>query len=411
MEALQFRYEVLRYLLSRTVARRVPRLWSVRVAPLYRAALNPPVPQRPGWMRVRVRASGICGSDLRLVTGRDSLFLAPEASYPFVPGHEIVGVVEADGPPAAGAAVSAGDRVAVWPVIGCRARGHAEPCASCRAGWEGQCERRQGWPGAGFAIGFNRETGGGWSETFVAHVSQLWRLPRGVSDEDALLLDPAAASLAALLRPHAPPPGRTLIVGGGTIGLLTALLHATIGLPGECELLVRHRFQLEWAERHGLRASRVPDERAFRTWASRREIAGRRVRGYGVVHRGVFDRVIDAVGSDASFHWALRAVRPGGTVVLVAGPARVRRLDPTAMWYREVTVRGINQYGPVPWEGEQVHPYDVLLPRLANGSLRFRDLITHEFALAEYVRAFDLAVRRRRDGAIKVVFRPGVPRA
>jgi len=76
------------------------------------------------------------------------------------------------------------------------------------------------------------------------------------------------------------------------------------------------------------------------------------------------------------------------------------------VWYREVTVRGIYDYAPVPWENQWVHPYAVLIPRLADGTLRFRDLVTHTFPIADYVSAFDAAVRRARSGAIKVVFRP-----
>src|SRR5690242_15358301 len=126
MEALQFRYELLRYLASRLAFRVSRRLWSARRCPLHYVHLDAPVPTHPGWTSLRVHASGICGSDLIMVTGQESLFLAPEATYPFVPGHEVVGHVER---PVVGTRagrpfeLNPGDRVALWPVLGCAARG------------------------------------------------------------------------------------------------------------------------------------------------------------------------------------------------------------------------------------------------------------------------------------------------
>jgi L-iditol 2-dehydrogenase len=397
MNALLFRHAVLRYLATRGVYALARPLWSVRLAPLDLVRIVPSEPVRDDWVRLRVRLSGICGTDLNLVTGRDSLFLEPEASYPFVPGHEIVGESE-----------ETGDRVAVWSVIGCRARGFDPPCRACREGWEGQCERRStAWPGTGLGIGFNRETGGGWAGACLAHRTQLWSLPRSVLDEDAVLLDPASTALAAVLRSETHYQERTLVVGGGTIGLLVALLHARLGRPGACELIVRHGFQGDWAVQHSCPVTVLRSNEEFRDWASSRGFSARRVPGYGWVFRGVFDRVIDAAGSRRSLRWSLAATRPGGRLVSIAAPPTLGGIDPTPLWYHEITWRGVYVYGPVPWEGESVHPFTVLLPLLASGDLKFRDLLTHTFHLTDYVRAFDTALDRPTSRAIKVAFTPG----
>src|SRR5262249_52485073 len=139
------RDELFRYLASRLSFGLSRRLWSARLCPLHHVHLEPPTASGPGWTTLRVTASGICGTDLNLVTGRESLFLQPEATLPFVPGHELVGRVErgARGVRAGKVVeVSAGDRVAVWPVLGCDACGLSPPCRSCAGGWEGLCERR-----------------------------------------------------------------------------------------------------------------------------------------------------------------------------------------------------------------------------------------------------------------------------
>lgn len=410
MRALEFRRQLWRYIASRVVYDAVPGAWSARIAPLHHIEREPPVPTRPGWLRARVRISGVCGSDLNMITGHDSLSLEPEATYPFVPGHELVAETATEPLPGGSAPrddLPTGTRVAVWPVLGCKARDH-DPCGACTTGWEGLCTRREeGWPSPGLSIGFNRDTGGGWSEACLLHTSQLWPLPDSVSDEDAVVLDAAATALGGLLRTGDPAQGRTLVIGGGTIGLLTAYLDQALNLSAECEVLVRHEPQRRWASDHGLRASVVRDEAGFRSWAADRSIGSKRVIGHGYVYTGTFDRVVVAAASRSAVRWALDTVRPRGTIALLAAPTNLRDLDPTKIWYREVTVRGIYDYAPVPWDGDWVHPYQLLIPRLADGTLSFRSLVTHQFALPDYVRAFDAAVRRGSSGAIKVAFRPG----
>jgi L-iditol 2-dehydrogenase len=131
-----------------------------------------------------------------------------------------------------------------------------------------------------------------------------------------------------------------------------------------------------------------------------------RVTGYGNVIQGTFDRVIDAAGTRSSLRWAMSAVRSGGELVLTTASHELGSVDPTPLWYREIRCRGVNGYGPVPWQGTSAHPYSVLLPRLADGSLRLRDLHTHTFPLREYGAAIATALRKG-SGAVKVAFAPG----
>lgn len=410
IKCLQFQYHPARYLLSRLTYSWLRRLWSSRLPALRLRQIEKPVANRSGWTVLKVILSGICGSDVNVMTGQESLFLEPEATYPFVPGHEFVGEVECDlrvireGQPID---LPAGQRVAVCPVLGCEARGLSPGCEPCSNGWTGFCRRRDAnWPDHGLSIGYNRDTGGGWSEQCLAHTSQLWPLPESVHEADAVLLDPAAAALAALLRTDDPPPGRTLIIGGGTIGLLAAWLHSQLGLAGGCELLVRHEFQKRWALERGLTASVVRSEREFCQWAGERSISMTRILGYGPVFQGCYDRIIDAAGTRSSLQWSIRCVRPGGLIALLSASSNLRGIDFTPVWYREINLQGVFQYGPVAWNGNLVHPYEVLIPRLADGTLRLRELITHEFPLDDYLTALDSAVRRSSSQAIKVTFRP-----
>jgi threonine dehydrogenase-like Zn-dependent dehydrogenase len=329
-----------------------------------------------------------------MMTASDSLFLEPEATYPFIPGHEIVGAL--------------GERrVAIWPVIGCRAR-NLDMCGECREGRDGFCTRRHdGWPNSGVTIGFNSDTGGGWSEEFLAHETQLRSLPDTVSDKNALLLDPSCAALAALLRADQTTSERVLVIGGGTIGQLLVRLRKALRLPGDCEIIVRYDHQARAAKAFADSVGVVRNQREFEDWASSRRVTSRRVQAYGLVHTGVFDRVIDCAGTRQSLAWSTSAVKPRGELTLVTAPAVISKWDPTIVWYRELTIRGVNQYRPVCLDGESLHPYDVLIPLLSEGKVDLAGLITHEFSLGNYVAAFAACVRRSQSEAIKVVFRPG----
>ncbi len=90
--------------------------------------------------RVRPLLAGICGSDLATLDGRSSRYFEDIVSFPFVPGHEVVGVVEDDGAGSddTGGGLPAGTRVVVEPVLGCIPRGIDPPCAACAEGRVGR---------------------------------------------------------------------------------------------------------------------------------------------------------------------------------------------------------------------------------------------------------------------------------
>src|SRR5262249_7163788 len=149
------------------------------------------------WVRVRTRLGGICGSDLAIVTLRASPATSPFSSFPFVLGHENVGIVEETGAAARG--VQRGERVVVNPLLACAARGIEPPCRQCPAGHPSRCEGfTDGALARGMMIGTTRGLGGSWGERFVAHDSQVHRVPDGVSDEEAVLVEPFACAVHAV---------------------------------------------------------------------------------------------------------------------------------------------------------------------------------------------------------------------
>lgn len=369
-----------------------------------------PVPELPGddWVRCRTLLGGICGSDLAMLLLRhppDSILQA-FSSMPLVPGHENVAEVAACG---AGADPSwLGRRVCVEPTLGCAARGIDPPCPSCAAGQFNVCENFAPPPGAdvlpaGTSTGYNARTGGSWGESFVAHVSQLVPVPETLADEQAILTDPLACSLHAVLRSRWQEARLVCVYGGGVLGLgIVAALRA-VGYAGRIELLARHPFQRERAVALG--ADEAVDTGADVLTAAARRVGGRIVKArFGArMLLGGYDVVYECVGAPGTLSDALKLARAAGQVVLVgtAGPGRI---DPTPVWFQEVDLVGAYGRQVERWQGRDVGTYALVHELLAAGALRADGLLTHTFPLDRYPQAFEAAVGRRRSGAIKVAF-------
>ena len=400
--AIRFHYRPVRYLLTRYAGKRSG---SVALSPLGCVSLDrveaPPLPG-PGWVRVATTLSGICGSDLAAVTAHDSFTLEPFGAFPFTFGHENVGRIVEVGTEAG--AWSVGDRVIVNPMLACEQRG-LEPCPACARGEYGLCRRtKDGALGTGPMIGYCPTVGGGWSGSFVAHISQL-QAPGALTDEVAVLTDPFASALRPVLL-HPPEPGQpVLVIGVGTIGALTIRALRQIGHDGPIAVVARHGFQAELAKRAGADIV-LSGKDALYAWAAglphavahKPTLAPRFVEGGPAV-------IYDTVGTQSSLTDALSLAREGGRIILVGAAARVA-VDWTRVWYRQLTVAGVFAYGLVPFEGEMRDIYDVSIELMRRSDLGSLKLLTHVFELEEYRAALAAALDKNGHGSIKVAFRP-----
>src|SRR5271157_958429 len=120
MKALRFERNVPRFAASRVASALVGSGKGVRVGPLELVEIEQLEMPGPGWVRVRPRLAGICGSDLATLDGQSSRYFDHIVSFPFIPGHEVVGDVE-------GGALD-GRRAVIEPVLGCEARGIEPLC-------------------------------------------------------------------------------------------------------------------------------------------------------------------------------------------------------------------------------------------------------------------------------------------
>ncbi|MEN8374252.1 MAG: alcohol dehydrogenase catalytic domain-containing protein [Gemmatimonadota bacterium] len=402
LQAIRFHYNPLRYIATRMVAKRRP---SAAVGSLGCTRLDdvdPPALPGPGWVRVRTVVSGICGSDLSAVTAHDSFTLEPFGAFPFTFGHENVGTVAEVAGDVGDWRV--GDRVVVNPMLACEQRG-LDPCAACLRGERGLCRRTvEGDLGVGPMAGYNPVVGGGWAGSFVAHRSQLHEAGE-LDDRVAVLTDPFASAL----RPVLLHPPRTddvaLVIGAGTIGLLTIRALRLVGYGGTIAATARYDAQRRMAEAAGADVLLRGGDDALK-WAA--SLPGARVFEPSMAPdfvEGGPSLVFDTVGSQRTVGEALTLTREGGRLVLVGGAAKVTA-DWTRVWYRQLTIAGVIAYGDAPFRGQRRDIYDIALELMREGGLNDLDLVTHEFGLEDYRDALDTALDKRGRGSIKVVFRP-----
>jgi 2-desacetyl-2-hydroxyethyl bacteriochlorophyllide A dehydrogenase len=351
------------------------------------------------WVRVHNRLAGICGSDLHLVFADGDLRIAPAAlpahslSYP---GHEVVGEVIEIGDLVQGLHV--GDRVALQSGPNCLSADGNPPCHACATGNYNLCENGN-LPGP-------TQIGGGWSEEMLIHEQQLFRVPATMNDEQAVLLEPTAVAVHAVLR-RAPQAGeKVLIVGAGTIGLLTLQVVRALAPQAEISVLARHDFQVEQATRMG--ATHILYGRD--SYESIEKTTGAHLYTGMLGNKmllGGYDVIYDTVGTRSTVHDSLRWARARGTVVLVGLSLHQLTLDLSPIWHQEVNLIGSMSHGSEFWPlgtAQQRSTFAIASDLITNGLIHPEKLITHRFALSSYREALTTATNKKASRSIKVIF-------
>lgn len=333
--AVQYHRSALRFLAARGASGRVSGVLGDAVAgslaPLRLITAADPKRPADGWARLRPRLAGICGSDLALLSARSSPYLSSVVSMPFVPGHEVVGDLldEVDG-------IAKGSRVVIDPVLSCATR-DVETCRHCADGAESRCDHvTAGSVSAGLQTGFCRETGGGWSDMLVAHRHQLHAVPEQMSDRAAVLVEPLACAVHSVRRAAVPDGASVVIVGAGTVGLLTLLALREYAVPGPVYVVAKHTHQRDRAKALG--ATDVVEPRQAARVLRRATGASLHApdRGGQFLLGGV-DVAFECTGG-SGLDSALRLVRAGGRVVLSGMPSA--GVDLTPVWFRELELVG-----------------------------------------------------------------------
>lgn len=318
----------------------------------------------PGDLLLRVRAATVCGTDLRILTGKKT----KGVRFPSVIGHEFAGVVVEVG--AGVTAWSVGDRVCVDPVVACHA------CAYCKSGRENVCQHRQ-------AIGY--EFDGAFAEfiripAIALQAGNVFRVPDGMDFEAAALAEPLACCINGQRNADIRLGDTVLVLGAGPIGLMHAALARTAGAR---QVIVSEPN----AARRQAALERGVDLVCNPSSQSLLDVVNGATEGLGA------DVAILAIGVPALTNEALTVVRKGGHVNLFAGfsAGATATIDVNLIHYNELVVTGASALAR--------RDYEIALNLLASGRVDASSLITHRFGVDEALGAFEVAGG---GGALKV---------
>jgi (R,R)-butanediol dehydrogenase/meso-butanediol dehydrogenase/diacetyl reductase len=343
-----------------------------------RHAERPEPHAESGQAVIAVIACGICGSDLH--SYRDGWAASPGQ----VLGHEFVGtVVEAPG--VEGLAV--GERVVVRPMIPCG------ECDACRRGDPQLCER-----GLGLGIGYAFD--GAFAERVLVPRAvvglTVFPLPDSVDDRAAALVEPLAVARHAVRRGPDPSRREALVLGAGTIGLGVA---AFLRLGG-ASVTVVDPSPLRRKAAASLTGRPPTDSDSALADPSLDPATA-----LGVVRTldpaaeqpepDSFDLVFECAGADATMAAAIRAVRPGGTVVVSALFGRRVEISPDRFSVKEAALVGAFGYRD---------EFPEVIEALASGAIDAAALISHELPLERIDEAFQIQADAA--ASLKVLVRP-----
>lgn len=356
------------------------------------------------WVKIRTIMSGISGMDESLFIHNDLSPYAAFLSFPFIPGHENLGLVIQTGRDVDG--IEEGERVILDPVLSCRPRGVNPPCPSCARGEPSACRNfDKGLLAPGILIGACRDTGGGWSDGFIAHRSQVRVLPQDMESDHAILVPEFTRAVRAVLQ-HPPSAGDSVIVvGARPLGCLTALalrlLHPNANVLMVEEYPLPTELQGKFSDNHvtlSLGIDLAYEEVAqFVKGAVRYPEVGR------LTMEGGADLVYETTGTGENIEHALRFTGEGRKLVLL-DMNRPMGFDFSPLWLKNIKMFGTLFSGRDSYKQGVLETFDIALGLASMEGVSFGELITHKFRLEDYHSAFQTLKDRSSSNAMKVIF-------
>lgn len=318
----------------------------------------------PNEILVKTKAVGICGSDVHYyVEGRIGSYIVNE---PLILGHETAGVVAKVGSNVTH--LKEGDRVALEPGVPCGCtdfvkRGLYNLCPSIRF----------------FAT---PPVHGTFAEYFVHDANYAFKLPENVSFEEGAMCEPLSVGIHAARQGGIGLGSRVLITGAGPIGLVNVLAARAAG-AGIIAVVETHKNRLSMAKECGATHVIESFEQA-KILSELDKITD---------HTGV-DVVIECSGAGPAAQTAVKALKPGGTLVFVGLFSQLEvPMDLNAITQKELTYKGVFRYR---------NTYPTAIDLMASGRINVKPLITKRFPWEQVKDAMDCA-HKEASSQIKVM--------
>lgn len=329
---------------------------------------------------VKVKAAGICGSDI------PRIYRTGAHIHPLIPGHEFSGEVVELGNEADGRWM--GERVGIFPLIPCGA------CAPCQKKQYEMCKNYS-------YLGSRRD--GGFAEYVAVPQWNLLPLPKQVTFEQAAMLEPMAVAVHAMRRMIPEPSSnrkeygseKVAVCGLGTIGLLLIMFLKSEGFEN-VYAVGNKGIQKEMALKMGLGEEDYCDSKREEPYKWLME----RTAGAGV------DRFFECVGKNETCNLAVEVSAPAGRVTLVGNPYSDMALQKDVYWKvlrNQLTMAGT-------WNSSFLHEpeddWNYVLKRLAGGEIFPEKLVSHRFSLGKLEEGMKI-MRDKTEEYVKIMGRAG----
>ncbi|MCH7745140.1 MAG: zinc-binding dehydrogenase [Chloroflexi bacterium] len=323
--------------------------------------IEKPTPE-PGDVIVRVRAAGICGSDLLMNADKTEPDALPT-------GHEVAGDIVEVGEGVDPSRI--GQRVAIETIGQGRA---CTTCWYCRVGQYRLCLDKTSGEGGGFAEYIRRRDFG------------CYPLTDGMSWEDGALVEPLAVSVHAIRRGQMNGGETVVVLGAGTIGLTAVVAARALG-AGKVFVTARHEQQAAMAKMLGADEALPPDGPALQ------EALADATNGRGA------DLTIETVGgkSNVTLKQAINVTRLQGRIVVLGGFRAPITLDWLEPLLKEQSIIFSTCYSVL----NGYHDYEIAIDLMTSGKAPLSQMVTHRFSLDDIQKGFDTAYDKS-TGSIKV---------
>lgn len=298
----------------------------------------------PNDIEIDVAYCGICGTDLHVYLGHMDARIGDHR----VIGHEMSGVVSAIGSDVSNAAV--GDHVVVRPLD------HCGECPACQRGFQHICQNLD-------FLGL--DTDGAFQEKWTVPSHTVHKLPISLPLEHAALIEPAAVAVHDVRRGCVQAGEDVLVIGGGPIGMLVAMVAKNAGANVTVSEINTHR--LEMAKKLGINTVNPADTDAAKTILENTNNKGA-------------DVVFEVSGTQPGVDLMTAAVACRGRVVMVAIHATKPEVDLFQFFWKEIEMLGARVYEPA--------DYDTAIELVASGGIDAKELITSVQSLGDIGAAF-----------------------
>ncbi|SDQ21012.1 zinc-binding alcohol dehydrogenase family protein [Virgibacillus salinus] len=323
------------------------------------AEVEEPKLMKSNEVKVRMKAMGICGSDMHILHGQN-----PFASYPRIIGHEVAGEIEGIGDAVSG--LSVGDKVVIEPMTSCG------ECYACKQGRPNVCEHVE-------VYGVHREGGG--REVTVMPENLVHRVDSSLDWSEIALIEPFSIGAQATYRGQIQNEDMVYIIGAGPIGL--CCLKMALNAGAKVAISDFNQERLDFARKWGADLIINPRDQdvseALSNWTSEM--------GANVV--------IDAVGTPKTAEQAIDVTSVAARVVLLGFHVDVSRIAQVNITKKELTICGSRL---------QTHRFPKVVELFNSKDFDVKDLISHEFALDDVQEAFKL-MEEMPSGVRKVIIK------